>query len=159
MKRKNLKFFLIVSILAILSGCCSKKETVSEKKSSTSDEKKSMTQSFEKKPVVVNKEFNGISDSVDYKILNASIVGNELKMKVAYTGGTGTHDFDLVFNGMYMKSLPLKITLYLVHKKENEAGKMEIESDLVFDLSPIQRNSQEIIINLFSFNEKINYTY
>ncbi|MBN2683464.1 MAG: hypothetical protein JXR58_13300, partial [Bacteroidales bacterium] len=129
------QIFLPILLLVLISGCLCKKKTenISETKSKTEI----------MKLATIDKSFMTMPDSLDYKINSASISGDVLTVELVYKGGKSQHDFSVIFNGMYMKSYPLKIKLYLKHEFENETGKEEIVETRKFDLKPIQSPGKE----------------
>jgi hypothetical protein len=64
---------------------------------------------------VIREGFRAPATKPDYVIESASLEKNTLVLRATYPGGCKEHRFDLIFNGMYLKSLPMKAVLYLEH--------------------------------------------
>lgn len=142
----------VILLASIFSGCICKKKT--EKSSAN------QTKSEQVKPATVDKSFMTIPETIDYSINSASINGDVLSVELKYKGGKGTHNFSLMFNGMYMKSYPLKIKLFIKHEIQNETQENEVSESLKFDLKPIQSPAGEpMIISIHGYTEKLKYEY
>ncbi len=79
------------------------------------------------------------SKKLDYTIESLSYnTKNILSIEVSYFGGCGTHNFDLIFNGNYLKSLPMKAGLFLKHTSKNETCDKKINTVLRFDITGLK---------------------
>lgn len=144
-----MKFTLLIALsVLIIAGCHCKKKAG----------KTDLTK-FETKEVKIDPSVMEFPDTLDYTIKEAAIEGDELKMKVEFKGGCGEHTFDMVFNGMYMKSLPLKITVFIDHKAKDEKCDEEIISDLSFNLKPVRRGEKPMFIKIIGYDEALKYEY
>jgi len=109
------------------------------------------------KKVVIDRSMTPIQPIDDLKITKVEISKNLLTITFSFLG-TAEDDFDLVFNGMYMKSLPPQATVRL--KQVKKSGKVDTQSKtMVFDVEPMKSNGTELHIKLDGYNEKIIYKY
>lgn len=68
----------------------------------------------------------------------ALIEGDLLKLKVSYSGGYETHDFALIFQGVFMESNPVQADLFLSHDAHDDPAEAWITEELQFDLTPLK---------------------
>ena len=109
--------------------------------------------------VIIDNTFMPGTDKPAYKIASASITGNILSLNVSYTGGCAEHLFELISNGLYAKSLPPQITVYLKHQSDDTCDKT-IEKTIPYDISKLQYPGQNtLLIKIITFKEKIAYKY
>ena len=147
MEKKN---FLVLIILAILFplffySCFTKK-------------KSSLSETVDKNQIqipVKDPEFVYNIDS-SYMISKAEIINGILNLKIRYIGGCGTHNFDLMWNGRYLKSYPLQISLFVRHTSENEKCTKYKFADLSYNLSTIMPPEEDtVFVNLAAFGKKL----
>ena len=94
----------------------------------------------------------------DYIIQSAEIKDSVLTINLSYTGGCKDHNFELMFNGMYMKSLPRKASLYLKHKSNGDICKKLILLELKYNLSSILGEAKQAAnFNLYSYPDVLKY--
>ena len=94
-------------------------------------------------------------------ILQSRISGDTLWMEVEYSGGCATHSFELKSKGLWMKSLPPKLNLYLVHNDAGDACREVIREKLPFLINPAQYGGQQkvrLILNE-NTNHLLEYNY
>jgi len=91
------------------------------------------------------------------RILDTEIIGDILQMKIEYSGGCEKHDFNLIFNGIWKKSMPPKITLFLEHKYEHEKCKSLVSKVIKFDIKKLKEKNSEVYINLVGYSKSIKY--
>ena len=108
------------------------------------------------KAVIVDKDFDATAYNSEYKINNLSLTDSLLTINITYTGNTKNDEFDLVFNGMYAKSMPPIATLVLIQK---ENGSKEFTRDLCYDISNIKYKGGKTRVMVRGFNQKIMYSY
>ncbi len=98
--------------------------------------------------IEVNKDYFGPAQGDAITINAVKVVGDSLYVDVQYSGGCKTHEFKMITNGNFMKSLPPQLPLFLEHNanKDNcRALKMET---LKYDLKPL-RSAQTKKIKVF----------
>ncbi|MFN3167508.1 MAG: hypothetical protein ACE37H_10640 [Phycisphaeraceae bacterium] len=74
-----------------------------------------------------------------FKMSQATIEGDVLKIKVSYSGGAQKHAFELYWNGLIAKSFPPQTTLVLKHDANGDNAEALITDTLEFDLSAINK--------------------
>jgi len=105
-----------------------------------------------------DRTFEAPEGEVNYKIKNAEIKDNILTINITYSGGCKPHNFELMFNGMFMKSLPRKAGLYLKHESNGDLCKKLILLELKYDLSSIVGEAKQAAnFSLFSYPEVLKY--
>lgn len=109
------------------------------------------------KKVVIDRSMKPISPIDSLNITKVAISKNLLTITFSYLG-TKEDVFDLVFNGMYMKSLPPQATVRL--KQIKKSGKVGTQTKtMVFDVEPMKTKGTELHIKLDGYKEKIVYKY
>ena len=76
----------------------------------------------------------GVQTNIDSLKINGDI----LSIFVNYSGGCMKHDFSLYTNGMYSKSLPPKVTLFLKHINNDDACRELVMNELKFDIKQLK---------------------
>lgn len=154
-------FFLII----FLTSCKSKKETTSteaetETVAIATDESSSEEETVEKREdqLVIDPMFNAVDkDKGTFNIENARIEGNHLILLVSYSGGCEKHDFRLLFNGNYMKSMPPKAELFLLHDANGDACRSLIKEEITVDISALKANNDKVVIILDGYKEQLSF--
>jgi hypothetical protein len=136
---------LIISISILLSACQTCRNTV---------------KSQSVREIIITNSF--VNDSMDdsFKIEHAEIQNKELLITVTFKGDSNKHEFDLLWNGAIMKSLPPKATLTLVRKSASEKEKKHIRMVLKFDLSVLSEripNTESVVLILSGFETHLSY--
>lgn len=146
------KLIILFATGIFFTGCLCKKHT--EKTVQTNPK------SEEVKPAIIDEDFMQVPEKLDYTIKSVTIEENTLIVDVEYKGGKAEHDFSLIFNGMYMKSYPLKVKLFIKHENNGDTGEETTAQKLKFDLKPVQSPGGEpMIISVYGFNQPIKYNY
>lgn len=150
LKNSVMKSLIIFSIVLILFGCKSHKNA-----------KNSINQSNSETMLKARiGDDNTASDLT--QILDISIKGNVLAIKVSYSGGCKDHTFDLIGSPNISKSLPPIRTIQLKHTANGDDCKKLEERILEFDLSDLaykQESGSVIFLNLVGWKERIEYTF
>lgn len=106
----------------------------------------------------IDRTYEAPEGELNYKIKNAEINGDILTLNITYSGGCEPHNFELMFNGMFMKSLPRKAGLYLKHESNGDICKKLILLELKYNLSSIVGEAQQSTnFTLFSYPEILKY--
>lgn len=100
-----------------------------------------------------DKTFIPSQENLDFGIDTAYFAGNELMIKTTIQGGCGEHSFELVWAGDFLKSLPMKAPLHLVHKAVNENCKDLKKYLLRFDVTELKQPRNKLIILLGTYNK------
>jgi hypothetical protein len=97
----------------------------------------------------------------DFAIKSAVLNGDVLTLIVEFKGNKCGNEFDLLWDGSFMKSLPPKVMLVPVHKAAEEGGSKTVEMTLLFGLDALKEKSagySEIIITIRGYTESLNWT-
>jgi len=100
-----------------------------------------------------DKNFKPDGKPADYTIDTAYVIDNNLIIITSYTGGCGQHSFDLVWTGVFYKSLPAKAPLQLIHKSTNENCKDAKKYTLICDISGLKQPKNKLILLLSGYNK------
>jgi protein involved in sex pheromone biosynthesis len=153
---------LLVAGMTILAACKNKKESVVTSAENVDQENPTQVekpQTTVTESVVIDRggEFPQ-GDAV--KILKAGIKGDQLQLTVQYGGGCESHAFTLYSNGMYMKSLPPKVSIQLYHNANGDKCRAFITENIVIDISALKYGDKGPLILLLSdYSESITYAY
>ncbi len=91
---------------------------------------------------------------------SVQIQGDSLLIAVQYSGGCKAHEWNMYTTGMYSKTFPPKIEVYLQHTSNQDFCKALIRETLVFDLKNVRyEGSKEVEIQLNDFIDFLNYKY
>ena len=71
------------------------------------------------------------------------VSGDQLDVRVRYSGGCADHDFKLVAWGGWMESYPVQVKALLSHDARDDPCDAVVSKDLSFDLQPLKRAYQE----------------
>jgi hypothetical protein len=109
--------------------------------------------------IIVQQGFVKPDNSALFDLLKTSIEGNILTIEVSYSGGCNEHEFQLYFDGNYMKSLPPKANFILTHDNKGDACRSIVNKTLKFDISKAQYAGQkEMMVMVDGFGE-VKYVY
>jgi hypothetical protein len=140
------KIFVSLILLLLFVACRTKQEV-------------SKTSQLQVKELIVDKEFHPI-EAENFSIYSASIDGDILTLSVNYHGGKAFHEFELLFNGIYMKSMPPQVNLFLKHSHTPENCEKLISETVHFDLKNLRLGEKgTVIIRLAGYTERLEYTY
>jgi len=94
-----------------------------------------------------------------YKIENAWIENDILKIKISFIGNKKIPEFTLIWNGALMKSLPPKAVLILQPDNNTiPTGKKQVNMTLSFDLKELKEtNYDEIVLLIKDYNTQLHY--
>jgi len=96
-----------------------------------------------------------------FTLLETSMKGDNLIMLVQYGGGCQDHEWNLVTNGAYAKSLPPQITVNLEHNANGDMCRALLRDTLEFEIAELKYpGSMELIIKPYNFEDKsVKYRY
>ena len=110
--------------------------------------------------VIIDNTFRPGNNKSTYEIKSAAIAGDILSLNISYTGGCKEHSFELISNGLYAKSLPPQITVYLKHQSNDDTCEKTIEKTITYNISKLQYPGQHtLLIRIITFKEKTAYNY
>lgn len=159
---KNLGIILLIlSTLIILTMSCKKNKSaqttnVAPKEQVTEEPK---TQSTVQSVIVDRTYVHTASDS--FTLLESNLKGDVLKLLVQYGGGCETHNWRLVTDGAYAKSLPPQVTLSLEHNANGDMCRALLRDTLEFNLKEIRYpGSFNLMVKIHDYEKQsIMYTY
>ena len=153
-KKNKISVLLIISLFTFsiaISSCCTSKKN--KKKDTETELKQNNTPH-----AVVRDTAYRAPEILDYKILSAEVKENILKAEVSYVGGCGTHSWQLIWTGVYMKSLPMKVPLTIHHEVTGETCNEQKTEILYFDLSSLNPGrGDKLVLLLKGLEEKIEW--
>lgn len=74
----------------------------------------------------------------EFKVSQAVIEADQLKIDVTYSGGCERHNFDLYWDGSYQESFPQQVQMVLVHDANSDPCERSIQETLIFDLLDLE---------------------
>ncbi len=111
------------------------------------------------KEISLSNSFVVETDDNPFNIEKAEIQGNELLITVKFKGNKN-NEFDLMWNGAIMKSLPPKAPLSLVRKTSSKAGNKQITILLKYDLNIFLDkipNTESVVLLLKGYDKELIY--
>ena len=100
-------------------------------------------------------------ESKNVQILKSKIEGNNLILKIGYSGGCSTHEFEFIGSAMISKSLPPIRSVKLIHRTDDTCREY-IERQLVVDLKDLAYKKEagsQIKLNIGANEGQLVYTY
>lgn len=95
-------------------------------------------------PVVVDFETGPEDWPADRaEVLDLSITGSWMNLRVRFGGGCAVHDFRLVAWGGWMESFPVRVRAFLSHDGKDDPCDALVLRDLAFDLRPLSKVYEE----------------
>lgn len=98
---------------------------------------------FEDKPIRIKELTEVPIDNAPVTVTSVEIEGDIVTLEVSYSGGCGTHEFNLFVSNLFMESDPIQTESILSHVTE-DACEALITEKLTFDLLPIREFYQRI---------------
>ncbi len=93
-----------------------------------------------------------------FTIASVNLQGDLLAIWVTYSGGCETHDFNLIWKGEMLKSLPVQLPLYLNHKSNGDACRASITEEHIFNMASLrQPNAKSVKLVLGEFQVLYKY--
>ncbi len=134
-----------------LNSCCVINRSQNQSTTKTADRMELLTPTI--KP-----GFFADKKDMTYRISNAYLNDTILTIGVEFFGGCKEHEFDLVFNGLYKKSLPRKADLFIVHESNGDTCKSEVKKEVYFNLTPIiGTQKQAVDFTIVGFDSVVKY--
>ena len=100
-------------------------------------------------------------ESKNVQILKSKIDGNHLILKIGYSGGCTTHEFQFLGSAMISKSLPPIRTVRLVHHTDDTCREY-IERELIVNLKDLaykKEGGSKIKLKIQGAEDFLLYTY
>ncbi len=137
-------------------GCNSKKATAT-------NGEKGKNNDTEIKDITLDNNFQQPKENPSFEVLDASISGDILTVKISYSGGCEEHVFNAYFNGMYMKSEPPKAGIFIEHVDNDDSCRELITEEIQFDLTnmryPGKEKDYKVMVGMNHFDSYLPYEY
>lgn len=144
------KLIILLAIVNIFATCSGKKKTA----------KNDSTKYAEVKDVIVDLNFNAPDSNAVFSIEDMKIDGDILQLEVSYSGGCKDHEFKAYFNGMYIKTNPMKAKVFIVHHTNGDNCRALIKQTLRYNLKPVRSGDKgKLIIMLNNTDKTLTYEY
>lgn len=153
---KKLNMLYLVIVIGLLQNCMSSNlRTIN----SNIDECKTK--------IIYNHNFRfkpEVNDAIT--IRDATIEGNDIKLKIEYVGGCGEKLPQLLSNGSFMESYPVQLHIWFDFEKKADCTQI-IKEDFCFNLKELSSNYKNnyrtktgtIILNLKDYKKRLFYTF
>jgi len=82
--------------------------------------------------------------AIPLKVIDAYVLGDTLAIKISYTGGCRSHEFQLLDTGIATRSVPPQHLLSLVHVLSDDPCEALLTRILFFDLLPLKTTYQNL---------------
>lgn len=144
---------IILTIITIsLVACSAKKGTTAESE-----------QAEQVKKVALDMHYQLPKENGAFEINSASIEGDLLTLEVSYSGGCKEHSFTATFNGIYLKSMPPKASIFIAHETNGDACRKIVTETLVFDLTNMkygdQKTGNTVMVGMNNYEGYLTYKY
>jgi hypothetical protein len=97
--------------------------------------------------VIINSDFQPSKEMPRFKVSSWTIEGDILKIDVNYSGGCEEHTFKAHFNGLWMKSLPMKGSVNLEHiVAKPDPCREQVTKSLEFNVSKMRVEQYDKLI-------------
>lgn len=146
-----MKHLLIALALLTFFSCGNSKKVVEK------SNKQAETTNQDHKKAILTQDWNSMSSTASYNIINATIDENTLSIIVTYSGGCKNHEFDLIGSAFITKSLPPSRGIKLIHQANDDDCRELITETLKFDIRNLAYQNGEIILKLEHF-KSFSYT-
>ena len=95
-----------------------------------------------------------------FSIDSAFISGDTLHAIVQYSGGCGTHTFDIETTGALLKSLPPKQPIRIVHRSDNDPCRALIIEEIKFNIKEFNGSPRgTTVLMLENWKQHLSYSY
>ena len=95
-----------------------------------------------------------------FSIDSAFVLGDTLHAIVQYSGGCGTHTFDIETTGALLKSLPPKQPIRIVHRSDNDPCRALIIEEIKFSIKEFNGSPRgTTVLMLENWNQHLSYSY
>ena len=157
---KTLGALVWICIALVFVQCKSKKNADSAAQESKNNmEEKAVADAVPTVTIKEGLDYKSLS-SDPYKVDSAWVMVNTLYLQVQYGGGCEEHTFELFSNAFYLKSLPMKLKLFLKHHANNDACRSVVSKELSFDIAALQSpDAQHLQLLLNKLDQPIDYKY
>ena len=157
-----MKSLIIFIGICVLFACKTKQNSEAESSLNTTPVSESEITNREYPSLNINAVMGDLSvESENVQILKSKIEGNNLILKIGYSGGCSTHEFEFIGSAMISKSLPPIRSVKLIHRTDDTCREY-IERQLVVDLKELAYKKEagsQIKLNVGANGGQLLYTY
>lgn len=154
--------------LSLLAGCllllgCKPRNPSQDGNSAAIDSPSTSTDSLPNPCRTIKIAEDGRMDPINSA--TALVEGDCLHLKVIHGGGCRDHDFQLLWNGMHMESMPPQVSLVFSHDAKEDHCRAILNTKESFDLKPLRYSGLgQVILNIRlpgpeQRSIRANYTY
>ena len=156
---KNL--ILLVISFSLLISCKNKKETTETSASNKSLVPEEKSEDIAANVITIDRNYEyqpkgliSIGEITQSKKFAKEGNPYVLEIPISYGGGCKEHEFKMFSNGMYAKSIPPQIRLYLIDEQDKDFCKAMIYDTLYFELNNILQNEYKRFKIILNDNEE-----
>ena len=157
-----MKSLIIFIGICVLFACKTKQNSESESSVNTTPVNETEITNRDYPSLNINALIGDLSvESKNVQILKSKIEGNNLILKIGYSGGCTTHEFEFIGSPMISKSLPPIRSVRLIHLTDDTCREY-IERELVIDLKELAYKKEagsQIKLNIGANEGQLLYTY
>ena len=157
-----MKSLIIFIGICVLFACKTKQNSEAESSLNTTPVSESEITNREYPSLNIYAVIGDLSvESENVQILKSKIEGNNLILKIGYSGGCSTHEFEFIGSAMISKSLPPIRSVKLIHRTDDTCREY-IERQLVVDLKELAYKKEagsQIKLNVGANGGQLLYTY
>ena len=157
-----MKSLIIFIGICVLFACKTKQNSEEESSVNTTPLSESEITNRDYPSLNINAVIGDLSvESKNVQILKSKIEGNNLILKIGYSGGCTTHEFEFIGSPMISKSLPPIRSVRLIHLTDDTCREY-IERELVIDLKELAYKKEagsQIKLNVGTNEGQLLYTY
>ena len=88
--------------------------------------------------IIIDYDYFHNAPTDDFVFNYVELTGDILEISVSYGGGCEEHDFDLIFDGLFLESYPVIAPTLLSHDSHDDPCEAWITEILFFDLTPLK---------------------
>jgi hypothetical protein len=148
MKIKNLT---VILILFFLCSCKTKNKVL---------ESSSKENSLKAIDLLIDKNYQEKKQDKSFGVNYAEIQDNQLILEINYSGGCAEHGFQLTSNGMWAKSYPPQMFLYINHNSNDDKCRELVSKKLYFNIESAQYSGTNLVIlKIENYKNQIEYKY
>ena len=95
-----------------------------------------------------------------FSLDSAFVLGDTLHAIVQYSGGCGTHAFEIESSGALLKSLPPKQPIRIVHRSDNDPCRALIIEEIKFNIKEFNGSPRgTTVLMLENWKQHLSYSY
>ncbi len=150
--------YIFISLISIISFASCKSRSQSRIVNDIRSEQLEDKSKEVLKTVEIAEDYSPVVEKSLFKIKSVQTRKDTLVIRLKYKSGCN-ETFTLKSNGIYMKSLPPQINVYLEHTS-TQPCEINSEGVLKFMIDKLRdKRYNEVVINVNSFAHKANYSY